>query len=89
MLSPAEAEIFTDHCVINFDLLVHPKRLPRINRTVYVHRQGDFTVLRPALYSLDLSGLITTNGDINDGWKNWKDTFLAMVSNHISTALLI
>ena len=38
VLSPAEAEIFTDHSVINFDLLVHPERLPRINRTVYDYR---------------------------------------------------
>ena len=88
VLSSAEPEIFTDHSVINFDLLVHPKRLPRINRTVYVYHRGDFTVLRSALDSLDLSGLITTNGDINDGWENWKDTFLAMVSNLISTAKL-
>ena len=36
VLSPAEAEIFTDHSVINFDLLVHPKRLPRINRGRYM-----------------------------------------------------
>ena len=44
--------------------------------------------LRSALDSLDLSGLITTNGDINDDWRNWKDTFLATVSNHIPTAKL-
>ena len=87
-MSPAEAEIFTDHSVINFDLLVHPKHLPRINRTVYDYRQGDFTALRSALDFLDLSGLITTNGDINDDWQNWKDTFLATVSNHIWTAKL-
>ena len=83
VLSPAEAEIFTDHSVINFDLLVHPKRLPRINRTVYDYRRGDFTALRSALVSLVLSGLITTNGDINDDWRNWKYTFLATVPNHI------
>ena len=53
VLSLAEAEIFTDHSVINFDLLVHPKRLPRINRTVYDYRRGDFTALRSALDSLD------------------------------------
>ena len=51
VLSPAEAEIFTDHSVINFDLLVHPKHLPRINRTVYDYRRGDFTALRSALDS--------------------------------------
>ena len=83
VLSPAEAEIFTDHSVINFDLLVHPKRLPRINKTVYDYRRGDFTALRSALVSLVLSGLITTNGDINDDWRNWKHTFLATVPNHI------
>ena len=89
VLSPAEAEIFTYHSVINFDLLVHPKRLPRINRTVYVYQRGDLiTVFRSALDSLDLSGLITTTGDINDDWQNWKDTFLATVSNHISIAKL-
>ena len=88
VLSPAEGEIFTDHSIINFDLLVHPKRLPRINRTVYDYWRGDFTALRSALDSLDLSGLITTNGDINDDWRNWKDTFLATVSNHIPTAKL-
>ncbi len=84
ILSPAEAEIFTDHNIINFDLLVHPKHLPRTNRMVYDYRRGDFT----ALDSLNLTGLITTNGDINDDWRNWKDTFLATVSDHIPTAKL-
>ena len=90
VLFPAEAEIFTDHSVINFDLLVHPKRLYQelTGRYNYDYRRGDFTALRSALDSLDLSGLITTNGHINDDWQNWKNTFLATVSNHIPTAKL-
>ena len=83
ILSPAEADIFTDHSIISFDFSVHPKRLPKTNRTVYDYRRGDFTVLRSAVESLNLSGLISTNGDINEDWRNWKDTFLPMVSDHI------
>ena len=60
---PAEADIFTDHSKVNFDLLVHHKRLP-----VYDYRREDFTTLRSALDSFDLSRLITTNADINDDW---------------------
>jgi hypothetical protein len=84
ILSPAEADIFTDH---SFDLFVHPKRLPKTNRTVYDYRRGDFTALRSALESLNLSGLISSDG-VNGDWRNWKDTFLATVSDYIPSTKL-
>jgi hypothetical protein len=81
--SPAEAEIFTDHNVINFELLFHPKRAPKIQRTVYDYRRGDFTALRSALESLNLSATISADSDINDDWRNWRNTFVDTVSHHI------
>ena len=82
--SPEEAEIFTDHNVINFDLLLHLKHPPKIKRTVYDYRRGDFTDLRLALESnSNLSGSISADGDINNDWSNWKNALLNTVSRHI------
>ena len=55
---------------------------------MYDYRRGDFTALRSALESLNLSGLILSDGDINEDWRNWKDTFLATVSDHIPSTKL-
>jgi hypothetical protein len=81
--SSTQIEIFTDHNVINFELLFHPKRAPKIQRTVYDYRRGDFTALRSALESLNLSATISADGDINDDWRNWRNTFVNTVSHHI------
>ena len=88
VLSPSEADIFTDHNIINFNLSISPKHLPKINRTVYDYRNGNFTALKSSLERLNLSDLISTNGDISDEWCTWKDTFLTTVKSHIPTAKL-
>ena len=81
--SPEKAEIFTDHNVINFDLLLHLKRPPKIQRTLYDYRR-DYIALRLALESnSNLSGSISADGDINNDRSNWKNTFLNTVSRHI------
>ena len=65
-----------------------PKHLPKIYRTVYDYRHGNFTALKSSLERLNLSDLISANGDINDEWCTWKDTFLTTVKSHIPTAKL-
>ena len=82
VLSPSEADIFTDHNIINFDLSISPKHLPKIDRTVYDYRNGNFTALKSSLECLNLSDLISANGDISDEWCTWKDTFLTTLRSY-------
>ena len=85
ILSPAEAGIFTDHCVLNFDILLSPNIPPKIRRTVYDYRRGDLDALRRCIESRDLASLITTDGDIDEDWSCWKSAFLRAVNEHIPT----
>jgi exonuclease III len=49
ILSPTQAELFTDHNIIVFELSMCLNQLPKIRRTVYNYRQGDFAGLRTSL----------------------------------------
>jgi hypothetical protein len=46
ILSPTQAELFTDHNIIVVELSMCHNQLPKIRRTVYNYRQGDFAGLR-------------------------------------------
>ena len=83
ILSPTQAELFTDHNIIVFELSMCHNQLPKIRRTVYNYRQGDFAGLRTSLECLNLDSLITTDDDINHDWQQWKKAFLEAVSQHI------
>ena len=54
VLPPAQAELFTDHHVIVFELSMFENQLPKVHRTVYDYRQGDFVGLRTSLECLSL-----------------------------------
>ena len=84
ILSPVQAELFTNHNIIAFELsMTCYNQLPKIRRTVYNYRQGDFAGLRSALECLNLDSLITTDNNINHDWQQWKKAFLEAVSQYI------
>ena len=72
VLSPAQAELFTDHHVIVFELSMFQNQLPKVHRSVYDYRQGDFVGLRTSLECPRMESLITTNDNINHDWQRWK-----------------
>ena len=88
VLSPTEAEVFTDHNIILFDVLISPKSPVNMNRTVYDYQRGNFDALRSSLESENLSNLISVEGDIDYDWLIWKSTFLTIVADHIPTKRL-
>ena len=51
---------------------------------MYDYENGDFEGLRVALDAINLS-LTLGSENINTDWQNWKDTFLAAVTNYIPT----
>jgi hypothetical protein len=59
VLSPTEADVFTDHNIILFDVLISPKSPVNMNRTVYDNQRGNFDALRSSLESENLSNLIS------------------------------
>ena len=68
VLSPTEAEVFTHHNIILFDVLISPKSPVNMNRTVYDYQRGNFDALRSSLESENLSNLISVEGDIDHDW---------------------
>ena len=60
------------------------KAPPKPLRFVYDYAKGDFEGLRTALSAINLSSIIA-NDDINNDWHQWRDTFLAAVSDYIQT----
>ena len=86
-LSPAQSGIFTDHCVLLFEFSAFVKSSTRIHRIVYDYDKGDFDSLRNALRAVNLTSILGSE-DINTDWRNWKDVFLAAVSDYIPTKKL-
>ena len=88
VLKPSHTEISTDHSAVIFDLSLSCNPIPKIKRTVFDYRRADFDGLRSYLDSLDLSELISEDGDINQDWRDWKNAFLAAVSEFVPTKKL-
>ena len=88
VVKPSNTEISTDHSAIVFNLSLPCKSIPKIKRTVFDYRRADFDGLRSHLHSLNLTGLISDDGDINQDWCSWKNTFLAAVSDFVPTKKL-
>ena len=82
VLSPEQAEVFTDHCVISFEFSAFIKAPTKTHRSVYDYEKGDFEGLRTALSAINLSAVLGCD-DINIDWQQWRDTFLAAVSDYI------
>ena len=87
ILSPKDTGVFTDHSVIIFQFNAFIKAPPKILRFVYDYAKGDFEGLRTALSAVNLSSILA-NDVINTDWHQWKDTFLAAVSDYIQTKRL-
>jgi chaperonin cofactor prefoldin len=83
ILSPTQAELFTDHNIIVFEISMCYSQLLKIRRTVYNYHQGDFAGLQTSLECLNLDSLITTDENIDHDWQQWKKAFLQAVSQHI------
>ena len=82
---PSQSGIITDHSVISFNYKKVVKATLVCNRIVYDYRRGDFHGLRSALQATNLSGLVESDTDININWLQWKDAFMAGVSDFIPT----
>ena len=84
VLEPTEAEMFTDNCIVSFELSSAVKAPPKLRRFVYDYARGDFDGLRSSLQAANLSNTISTGDlDIDRDWHSWKDTFLAGLADHI------
>jgi hypothetical protein len=79
ILSIDKAGIFTDHRTVLFEFNTH--------RLIFDYAKGDFEGLRAALSAINLSSIIN-HEDINTDWQQWKDTFLAAVSDYIPSKRL-
>lgn len=84
-LNQIESGLFTDHDTIVFNLKTSIKAAPKLNRTVFDYRRGNIDDLCSALKIVDFHKIIESGVDINDCWKQWKDTFLGVVTKYIPT----
>ena len=73
--------------MIIFQFNAFIKAPPKPLSFVCDYTKGDFEGLRTALSAINLS-LIIANDDINTVWRQWKDTFLAAVSDYTQTKRL-
>ena len=88
VVKPSDTEISTDHSVIVFNLSLSCNPIPKIKRTVFDYRRANFDGPRSHIHSLNVTGLISDDGDINQDWCSWKNTFLAAVSDFVLTKKL-
>ena len=56
-----------------------------MTRTVFDYGRADFDGLRARLQSLNLEQTVSDDGDINNDWSNWKNTFLEAVNDFVPT----
>ena len=80
-LKPSDSDISTDHNAIISDLFLSCNPFAKIKRSVFDYRSSDIDGLRRHLQSLDLSQLISENGNINQDWLAWKNAFWARYRN--------
>ena len=83
--SSFESALITDHSVITFHLKTSVKAIPKLKRTVFDYRKGNFNGLRTALESIDLCNVIESEIDVKQGWLKWKEIFLDAVHKNIPT----
>ena len=88
VVKPSDTEISTDHSAIVFNLSLSCNSISKIKRTVFDYHRADFDGLRSHIHSLNLTGLVSDDGDINQDWCSWKNTFLSAVSDFVPTKKL-
>ena len=87
VLSLKKAGIFTDHRTILFEHAAFIKAPAKFQRSVLDYELGDFDGLRAALLTINLSSYLD-HEDINADWQEWKELFLAAVSDYIPSKRL-
>ena len=83
ILDPIDSEILTDHSAIVFELTLACNSLSRTKRFVFGYQQANFERLRAHLQTPSLKGLSSEYGDINQDWMDWKNAFLAAVTEFV------
>ena len=78
-----DCEILIDHSAIVFELTLTYNSLSRTKRLVFDYLQANFERFRAHLQTLNLKGLISEYGDINQDWMDWKNAFLAAVTEFV------
>ena len=82
-LSPAQAGLFTDHDLLEFDILSRLRRIPKPARTVYNFKSTDFNALKAdILQSSDIKNSLYGN-DIDICWRNWKKALLMIIDSNV------
>ena len=81
VINPEAAAIFTDHCIMSFDVAIAVKAPSKNQRFVYDHIRGDFEGLRSSLRVPNLPYSVSNDDfNINIDWHiNCKDVLLAAV----------
>ena len=76
-----------NYCVVLFEYnsIVNASSHPR--KFVYEYANGDFEALHDALSAINLSSIVGHN-NIDDGWRCWKDLFLAVVKDFVPSKRL-
>ena len=71
----------SDHCVVEFEIILKFKQAKRVNRQFYDFKNGNFDSLRDSLTRLPFE--VAALADVKEHWSNWKDMFLTAVKEHI------
>ena len=85
VLSLAECGLITDHSTIIFYLKTSVKSGPKLKRTVFDYRRGNFDGLRATLDESDLRSVVESVENVKQGWIKWKELFLEAVYKYIPT----
>ena len=81
VINPEEAAIFTDHCIMSFDVAIAVKAPSKNQRFVYDHIRGGFEGLRSSLRVANLAYSVSNDDvNINTDWHiNCNESLLAAV----------
>ena len=79
----------SDHRFILFNVDIPSCKTDDVKRKVYDYGKADFSGLKGALTSLNLTFWISdSNAEIDEDWSKWKDSFLAAVDDYIPSKIV-
>lgn len=64
-------------------MAIPSNKLPELKRKVYDYGKADFSGLKGALQSLNLSSWISDANDIDEDWIMWKDSILSALDDYV------
>ena len=80
VINPDEGAIFTDHCIVSFNVTIAVKVPSKNQHSVYDYIRGDFEGLRASLRATNLANFVSNDDvNINIDWHNWKDALLGFL----------